>query len=406
MPAQQFGLCNSTRWEKKVSQLLINSACLIFSSTYRTGPNPKLFRPISRAEVDSLRSRLQSLESLLRSQDVAKPSSSASNVPPYPLNDQARVTPLSTDSPSSNDQSGTVPSNTATLSHTLSNPSGRAPSIDVSSQDVHSARPFVTIESHVNIPDTPHGDYRQHSNLAPDLDMGFIVSHNNSNSPLRHEESSSSSPESPLAEIMSDGPSKVLIDRLTSSKHSIQYDHSSGRLRLSDPTIAFHQLSEMSQSNTTSSREQNRRVEKVLRELSPETHDHLLECFWSYYDPVMQVVDREVFEEDRRAGEGLTYSGFLHICILAMGYRYSDTMRPDIQKLALENKESTLHREAKYLVEFEFEKPGGIPSVQALLILGQLESGSGRDSVGWTYAGIVSQSRPIFWMWLMYHHTS
>jgi len=73
-----------------------------------------------------------------------------------------------------------------------------------------------------------------------------------------------------------------------------------------------------------------------------------------------------------------------------MGYRYADTTRPDIRNLTLTNKESTLHREAKYLVEFEFENPGGIPCVQALLILGQLESGCGRDSVGWTYAGKFS----------------
>jgi hypothetical protein len=325
-------------------------------------------------------------------------------VPSYPPNDQTRITP-SIDLSSLNDQSGAAPSN-AVASHTLPNPSERTPSIDMSSQDFHNARPLATTESHENQSDVRHGDYRQH-NLAPNLEMGSIASSNIICSPpCQREGSSSNSPESPLADIMSDGPSKVLIDRLTSTDHSFQYDPSSGRLRLSGPTIAFHQFSEMSRNHTTtSSREQNRRVERVLRELNSETHDHLMECFWSYYDPVMQVVDRELFEEDRRAGGGLTYSGLLHICILAMGYRYADTRRPDIQKLALANKESTLHREAKYLVEFEFEKPGGIPSVQALLILGQLESGSGRDSVGWTYAG-KSQSSPAFWPWLTYHQTS
>ncbi|EXJ72887.1 uncharacterized protein A1O5_04035 [Cladophialophora psammophila CBS 110553] len=194
-------------------------------------------------------------------------------------------------------------------------------------------------------------------------------------------------PNSPLVQLMSEGPSKALIDRLISPSDPVLYDRSSGRLRPSCPMIAFHQFSELSPSIAAgNSREQDRRAERLLRELNPETHDHLLESFWSYYDPVMQVVDRKVFEEDRKSGCGLTYSGFLHICILAMGYRYADTKRADIQKLTLQNKESTLHREAKYLVEFEFEKPGGIPSVQALLILGQLESGCGRDAVGWMYA--------------------
>jgi hypothetical protein len=203
-------------------------------------------------------------------------------------------------------------------------------------------------------------------------------------------EGPSKGPDSPLVELMPEGPSKALIDRLISPSDSALYDRSSGRLRPSCPIIAFHQFSELTPSVATgNSREQDRRVERLLRELDTETHDHLLECFWLYYDPVMQVVDRKVFEEDRKRGNGLTYSGFLHICILAMGYRYADPKRADIQKLTLQNKESTLHREAKYLVEFEFERPGGIPSVQALLILGQLESGCGRDAVGWMYAGMM-----------------
>ncbi|KAK5455001.1 hypothetical protein LTS15_005721 [Exophiala xenobiotica] len=189
---------------------------------------------------------------------------------------------------------------------------------------------------------------------------------------------------------MSAGPSKSLIDRLISPGGQVRYDRSSGRLRPVNPIIALHQLGDLRPGFATgNSREKDRRVDRLLRELNPETHDHLMECFWLYYDPVMQVVGRKLFEEDRRSGGGLTYSGFLHLCILAMGYRYADPKRADIQKLTLRDKESTLHREAKYLVELEFEEPGGIPSVQALLILGQLESGSGRDGVGWIYAGVA-----------------
>jgi hypothetical protein len=35
----------------------------------------------------------------------------------------------------------------------------------------------------------------------------------------------------------------------------------------------------------------------------------------------------------------------------------------------------------------ELERPGGIPSVQAFLLLGDLECGIGRDNTGWMYAG-------------------
>lgn len=320
----------------------------------------------------------------MRSQNGSE-RSSISNVPSYPSDNQPGTAPPA-DLSLSNGQSGTAPPNSV-AAHTLPNPSRRASSIDMASQDFNSSG-LATTESHENYSDIGHGDYMQY-NMASSLEKNPIASFIVFSPPHEHEELSSGSPESPLADIMCEGPSKSLIDCLTSSDHLIHYDPSSGRLRLSGPVIAFHRFSAMSRFHmTTNSREQNKRVEKILRELDITTHAYLMECFWSYYNPVMQVVNREIFEEDRRGGT--TYSGLLHICILAMGYRYADASRPDIRKLALPNKESTLHREAKYLVEFEFEKPGGIPSVQALLILGQLESGSGRDSVGWTYAGTVS----------------
>ncbi|OCL04444.1 hypothetical protein AOQ84DRAFT_416253 [Glonium stellatum] len=52
-------------------------------------------------------------------------------------------------------------------------------------------------------------------------------------------------------------------------------------------------------------------------------------------------------------------------------------------------RESTLHREAKYMLDHELERPGGIPSVVALLLLGDLECQVGRDNPGWLYAGMA-----------------
>lgn len=60
-----------------------------------------------------------------------------------------------------------------------------------------------------------------------------------------------------------------------------------------------------------------------------------------------------------------------------------------MQRIALPDRESTLHREAKYMLDLELERPGGIPSVAALLILGDSEVGVGRDNVGWMYAGMA-----------------
>ena len=116
-----------------------------------------------------------------------------------------------------------------------------------------------------------------------------------------------------------------------------------------------------------------------------------MDLFWEYYNSVLHIVHREAFNSDLQAptsiGNNKYYSGFLHICILAMGYRFADLEREDMKMITLGNRECTLHREAKYMLDMELERPGGIPSVQAFLLLGDLECGVGRDNTGWMYAG-------------------
>jgi hypothetical protein len=73
--------------------------------------------------------------------------------------------------------------------------------------------------------------------------------------------------------------------------------------------------------------------------------------------------------------------------MLGIGFRFSDWDREDVKAITLGNRESTLHREAKAMVEVELEQPGGIASVQALLMLADLECGVGRDTTGWVYSG-------------------
>ena len=112
-----------------------------------------------------------------------------------------------------------------------------------------------------------------------------------------------------------------------------------------------------------------------------------MDLYWLYYNSVLPIVDRRAFEEDKENGRSQYYSGFLHICLLALGFRYADPNRAETQKVSVWNRESSLHKEAKYLFDYELEKPGGIPSIQALLILGDLEYSVGRDNMGSMYAG-------------------
>ena len=200
-------------------------------------------------------------------------------------------------------------------------------------------------------------------------------------------ERSQRSSNSPLSSVGS--KDKGIVDRILSTSGHLSYDSASGRLRYFGPTTNFHVYADLNMATTRNeSREQTKRTDKIIRALPPEVYDYLMELYWSSYNSVLHVVHRKAFEEDKENGGTQNYSGFLNICLLAMGYRFADPNRPETQKIGVWDRESDLHREAKYLFEYELEKPGGIPSVQALLILGDLECGVGRDNTGWMIGGM------------------
>jgi hypothetical protein len=224
-------------------------------------------------------------------------------------------------------------------------------------------------------------------------------SHNN-NLALQTSSPESTGPGSELSEgrtppsIISTGSKESMVKRLLSTRGHLSFDQLSGRLRYFGPTTNCHIYSELNPSEDASraALEQQRRTEKVIRSLSSESNDYLMELYWRHYNAVIHVVHQAAFEEDRENGRTQYYSGFLHICMLAMAYqRFADKSRPDMMKIGLPARESTLHKEAKYMLDLELEQPGGIPSIQALLLLGDLECGVGRDNLGWLYAGMANR---------------
>ncbi|KAK1970806.1 fungal-specific transcription factor domain-containing protein [Colletotrichum sublineola] len=183
------------------------------------------------------------------------------------------------------------------------------------------------------------------------------------------------------------------IQRLLSTKVTQSFDQSTGRLRFFGPT-SNHNAHHTEPTDESVCREppgQARRAEHIIRSLTSPTHDYLIETFWTHYNNVLKVVDREAFESSRESQDPKFYSPFLHVSILAMGFRFADPDREDIKRIALGNRESSLHREAKCMLETVLERPGGIPSVQALLLLGDLECAVGRDHTGWMYAGMANR---------------
>lgn len=135
------------------------------------------------------------------------------------------------------------------------------------------------------------------------------------------------------------------------------------------------------------SREQRRQTDRILEDIPPDTDAYLISLFFQYGNSMLLIVDQEAFLHDKARGGSRSYSGFLHIVLLAMGLRYADHTRPDVARYVLPNRESTLHKGARYLVEYELQCQGGIPSVQALLLLGDLEAACGKDNTGWMYGG-------------------
>lgn len=198
--------------------------------------------------------------------------------------------------------------------------------------------------------------------------------------------------ESPLFIL---GPQEDVVHRLLSTKGNLSFDQISGRLRFFGPTANSHVYADSpDHPDAREPPEQIRHAEHTIRLLDVVTHDYLMDNFFDYYNSVLQIVNRDAFETDRKSQSPKFYSVFLHITILAMGYRAADKDRYDMRRIALAPRESTLHREAKHMLDIELERPGGIPSVQALLLLSDLECGVGRDNTGWMYSGKSQATDP------------
>jgi hypothetical protein len=163
------------------------------------------------------------------------------------------------------------------------------------------------------------------------------------------------------------------------------------RRRYFGVTTNYHICSTRYHSENSSTRRElelsDVKASALLNTLSSDVAGYLLDCFWSYWNSVIPLVHRDAFELDQLRNGRRYYSPFLHIIMLALGFRYADKEKIPVYQLSYGECESTLHFEAKTLVDHELKSPGGIPSLQAVLLLGDLECGAGRYNTGWLYAG-------------------
>lgn len=183
-------------------------------------------------------------------------------------------------------------------------------------------------------------------------------------------------------------PNRTMMAKLI--PHPVKFDMSAGRVRFFGPTTTMHILSRPA---CDSSRTPGPfwPISTLVRNLSPETHDHLIDLFFDCHNSALHIVHKWAFLDDLRSDGTQFYSNFLHMAMLAEGYRYADKCRPDIKRLAssIDNNDSSiLHTKAKQMAEQELVKPGGIPSIQAFFLLADLEVAVGRDDTGWMFAGM------------------
>ncbi|KIW36736.1 uncharacterized protein PV06_11032 [Exophiala oligosperma] len=137
---------------------------------------------------------------------------------------------------------------------------------------------------------------------------------------------------------------------------------------------------------TPASQAVEQKATRMISLLSLDTHNYLLNLFWNCYNAIIEVVPQTPFLEGYRRGPSEHYSIFLHIAILAMGVRFADKSRSDISVLMISKYESTFQVMAKQLFEPAI-KVGGLASLQASLLMTDLENGSGKDVLAWLYGG-------------------
>ncbi|KFH40242.1 hypothetical protein ACRE_090970 [Hapsidospora chrysogenum ATCC 11550] len=167
----------------------------------------------------------------------------------------------------------------------------------------------------------------------------------------------------------------------------IRFDMSSGRVRYFGPTTNMNVLTASSHSGALERRETHWPIRMVVKDMAMETHDYLMELYWTCHNSVLHLVHSDAFYHDMERGGTQFYSLYLHLAILATGFKYADKSRNDVQRLATTGTAgSTLHEKARAFAKLELDGPGGIPSIQAFGLLADIEFNIGRDDCGWLFA--------------------
>jgi hypothetical protein len=131
-------------------------------------------------------------------------------------------------------------------------------------------------------------------------------------------------------------------------------------------------------------RNQDRWAVALIDALPSGFEERALECFWSTYNSIFRVVEKDIFLGAKETRNTQYYSTFLHLAILAVGALYADHSQLDSQTSRYL---SALQRECKLIAELELEGEATIALVQGLLLLAELEMAKGTEDFGFLLIG-------------------
>lgn len=126
---------------------------------------------------------------------------------------------------------------------------------------------------------------------------------------------------------------------------------------------------------------------QLVESLSQALRSYLTELFWKFYNSCVPIIHKSAFLSDLENGYGDFCSPILHVAVLAIGLRFADPKRNDVQQLALPGRDSTLHRELGIIIGSRQQSKREVTYVQALILLADLEYGLGRSHTAGLYLG-------------------
>ncbi|OAL24798.1 hypothetical protein AYO22_05587 [Fonsecaea multimorphosa] len=159
------------------------------------------------------------------------------------------------------------------------------------------------------------------------------------------------------------------------------YDRRKGRIHYFSPSTCYKRYQSSDDQALLEPSPVDKHSYKIIADLPTDLESYLMDLFWRRYNSTLFVVDQQPFCNDQASGGSTYYSGFLHLACLAMGFLFADKTRLGMQQVTLSDNCSVFQREAKFILDRELEDPQGLPIIQAMLVLSDVECAYGRDDL-------------------------